>query len=192
MLRYIKSSEEVDDYLGFDLWDTQELLDELDKAIGKSKIIASISGLNILVDKIFISDRFDDAVNNLIKDHKTDILSEIKDTIIKLVTNPNAKTKDVLPVYKAEQPYTGAFSGKRIYRGLYKAADGTTINADVNGVAQRSPPNILRKVSGYSFELPSSGCLAHPLRIILIFLSKILYNLDIKENRLRKDYSIQK
>lgn len=53
--------------------------------------------------------------------------------------------KDVLPVYKAEQPYTGAFSGKRIYRGLYKAADGTTINADVNGAA-----NILRKVSGYS------------------------------------------
>lgn len=68
--------------------------------------------------------------------------------------------KDVLPVYKAEQPYTGAFSGKRIYRGLYKAADGTTINADVNGAA-----NILRKVSGYSFELPGSGCLAHPLRI---------------------------
>lgn len=54
----------------------------------------------------------------------------------------------------------GVFSGRRIYRGLYKAADGTTINADVNGAA-----NILRKVSGYSFELPSSGCLAHPLRI---------------------------
>lgn len=68
--------------------------------------------------------------------------------------------KDVLPVYKAEQPYTGVFSGKRIHRGLYKSADGTTINADVNGAA-----NILRKVSGYSFELPNSGCLAHPLRI---------------------------
>lgn len=69
---------------------------------------------------------------------------------------------DILPVYKAEQPYTGSFSGKRIYRGLYKTADGTLINADVNGAA-----NILRKVSGCSYELPSSGCLAHPLRIKL-------------------------
>lgn len=68
--------------------------------------------------------------------------------------------KDVLPVYKAEQPYTGTFSGERIHRGLYKSADGTTINADVNGAA-----NILRKVSGYFFELPGSGCLAHPSRI---------------------------
>ena len=67
---------------------------------------------------------------------------------------------DILPVYKAEQPYTGSFKGKRIHRGLYKSADGTTINADVNGAA-----NILRKVSGCSFELPYSGCLAHPLRI---------------------------
>lgn len=68
--------------------------------------------------------------------------------------------QDELPVYKAEQPYTGAFSGKRICRGLYRSADGTIINADVNGAA-----NILRKVSGYDFSLPNSGCLAHPLRI---------------------------
>jgi IS605 OrfB family transposase len=68
--------------------------------------------------------------------------------------------KDELPVYKAEQPYTGSFSGKRIYRGLYKSADGSFLNADVNGAA-----NILRKVNGCSYELPCSGCLAHPLRI---------------------------
>ena len=68
--------------------------------------------------------------------------------------------KDELPVYKPEQPYTGTFSGKRIKRGLYCTADKTTLNADVNGAA-----NILRKVSGYSYELPCSGCLAHPLRI---------------------------
>jgi IS605 OrfB family transposase len=67
---------------------------------------------------------------------------------------------DTIPVYKAEQPYTGTFSGKRIYRGLYMSANGSVINADVNGAC-----NILKKVSGYSFELPSSGCLAHPLRI---------------------------
>ena len=66
--------------------------------------------------------------------------------------------KDILPVYKAKQSYTG-FSGKRIHRGLYRTKDGTLINADINGVA-----NILRKVNGYSFELPDSG---HPLRIRL-------------------------
>jgi IS605 OrfB family transposase len=47
---------------------------------------------------------------------------------------------DVLPEYKAEQPYQGEFSGKRIKRGLYQSGDGTILNADVNGAA-----NILRK-----------------------------------------------
>ncbi|MDY6357866.1 MAG: transposase [Catonella sp.] len=63
-----------------------------------------------------------------------------------------------------EQPYTGTFSGKRVYRGLYKSSDGTLLNADVNGAA-----NILRKakVNGCDISLPSSGCLAHPLRIKL-------------------------
>ena len=46
---------------------------------------------------------------------------------------------DILPEYKAEQPYIGKFSGRRIYRGLYKTLDGTVINADINGAA-----NILR------------------------------------------------
>ena len=42
---------------------------------------------------------------------------------------------DVLPEYNPEQPYKGKFSGKRIYRGLYQSANGTKINADVNGAA---------------------------------------------------------
>ena len=67
---------------------------------------------------------------------------------------------DVLPVYKPEQPYTGTFSGKRICRGLYKAANGATINADVNGAL-----NILRKANGGT--LPCSGFLANPQRIRL-------------------------
>ena len=46
---------------------------------------------------------------------------------------------DVIPTYgKEDENYK--FSGKRIKRGLYKAADGTVINADLNGSA-----NILRK-----------------------------------------------
>lgn len=68
---------------------------------------------------------------------------------------------DILPKYKAEQPYTGVFSGKRIHRGLYKTKDGTLINADVNGAA-----NISRKVSG-SILQPCIGLLASPQRIRL-------------------------
>lgn len=74
----------------------------------------------------------------------------------------NYLAKDILPVYKAEQPYSGSFSGKRVHRGLYVTNKGEVMNADVNGAA-----NILRKVSGCAYELPCSGCLAHPLRIRL-------------------------
>ena len=47
---------------------------------------------------------------------------------------------DPLPVYGAED--IPAFSGKRVKRGLYRAADGRHINADVNGAY-----NIIRKVA---------------------------------------------
>lgn len=68
---------------------------------------------------------------------------------------------DILPEYKAEQPYLGKFSGKRIHRGLYRSADGTVINADVNGAA-----NIGRKCKqNFTFEELSSGLLASPKRI---------------------------
>lgn len=68
---------------------------------------------------------------------------------------------DILPEYKAEQPYLGRFSGKRIYRGLYQSADGTVINADVNGSA-----NIGRKCTqNFTIEELSSGLLASPKRI---------------------------
>ena len=71
---------------------------------------------------------------------------------------------DVLPEYKAEQPYTGKFSGKRIHRGLYKSSDGTVINADLNGAA-----NILRKSKqNFDFEELCRGLLASPQRIRLL------------------------
>ncbi|MGN0290508.1 MAG: RNA-guided endonuclease InsQ/TnpB family protein [Lachnospiraceae bacterium] len=68
---------------------------------------------------------------------------------------------DILPEYKAEQPYLGKFSGKRIHRGLYQSKDGTVINADVNGSA-----NIGRKCKqNFNIEELSSGLLASPKRI---------------------------
>ena len=67
---------------------------------------------------------------------------------------------DTIPIYKPEQPYLGTFSGKRIYRGLYKSATSITINADVNGAL-----NILRKANGGT--LPCKGFLANPKRIRL-------------------------
>ena len=69
--------------------------------------------------------------------------------------------KDVLPTYKAEQPFTGKFSGKRVYRGLYKSKNGTLINADVNGSA-----NIMRKCKqNLDFEKLCNGLLTSPQRI---------------------------
>ena len=68
---------------------------------------------------------------------------------------------DVLPEYKAEQPYTGHFSGRRIHRGLYRTKDEKLMNADVNGAA-----NISRKVSGSKLQ-PCIGLLASPQRIRL-------------------------
>jgi putative transposase len=49
---------------------------------------------------------------------------------------------DSLPIY-GEKPEGWKASGKRIKRGLYQSANGSIINADLNGAA-----NILRKVAG--------------------------------------------
>ena len=69
--------------------------------------------------------------------------------------------KDVIPKYKAEQPYKGIFSGKRIKRGLYQSKTGTILNADVNGAA-----NILRKCKqNVDFDKLCKGLLASPVRI---------------------------
>jgi len=77
---------------------------------------------------------------------------------------------DVLPVYSrsegfanGEKPEGWTESGKRIKRGLYRATDGTRINADCNGAA-----NILRKVAvmlGLELSGISRGDLTAPLKI---------------------------
>ncbi len=48
--------------------------------------------------------------------------------------------RDELPEYDPERTDKPVFSGRRIKRGLYRSANGQTVNADLNGAA-----NILRK-----------------------------------------------
>jgi putative transposase len=67
---------------------------------------------------------------------------------------------DPLPVYDATRAARPRFSGRRVKRGLYRAADGTPINADVNGAY-----NIIRKVAPEAFAQGSRGCVVHPMRL---------------------------
>ena len=67
---------------------------------------------------------------------------------------------DPLPVYDAQRQESPIFSGRRVKRGLYRAADGRHINADVNGAY-----NIIRKVAPDAFAQGSSGCVVHPMRL---------------------------
>jgi putative transposase len=65
-----------------------------------------------------------------------------------------------LPIYgTAKAPI---FSGRRVKRGLYRAADGMSINADVNGAY-----NIVRKVAPDAFARGSRGCVVHPVRLVV-------------------------
>lgn len=69
--------------------------------------------------------------------------------------------KDDIPVYNADNPREYQFSGKRVHRGLYKAANGKTFNADVNGAL-----NIMRKSSVVDMNiLYDRGEVDTPVRI---------------------------
>jgi IS605 OrfB family transposase len=78
--------------------------------------------------------------------------------------------RDPLPVYDPKRIDTPTFSGKRVQRGLYRAANGREINADVNGAA-----NIVRKVAPDAFGSEGvedgKGVLAslvvHPVRLVV-------------------------
>src|SRR5262249_21299904 len=68
---------------------------------------------------------------------------------------------DPLPIF-GEGKVPG-FSGRRVKRGLYRAADETSIHADVNGAY-----NLIRKVAPEAFAPAaqgSSGCVVHPMRL---------------------------
>ncbi|MBE9037613.1 RNA-guided endonuclease InsQ/TnpB family protein [aff. Roholtiella sp. LEGE 12411] len=74
---------------------------------------------------------------------------------------------DSLPVY-GEKPIGWKASGKRIKRGLYQSANGSIVNADLNGSA-----NILRKVAsnlGIDLSLLGRRCLTTAARARLWIL----------------------
>jgi len=52
------------------------------------------------------------------------------------------------------------YAGRRVQRGLFRAADGRHINADVNGAY-----NIIRKVAPDAFAQGSRGYVVHPVRL---------------------------
>ena len=69
--------------------------------------------------------------------------------------------RDDMLVYNADNPQKYAFSGKRIFRGLYKTSTGRLLNADVNGAL-----NILRKSNVVDLSvLYGRGELNTPVRI---------------------------
>ena len=71
------------------------------------------------------------------------------------------RDRDVIPVYNADNPQSYKFSGTRIQRGLYRTADGTLLNADVNGAL-----NIMKKSSVVDLTvLYGSGEVDTPVRI---------------------------
>ncbi|HEX9414703.1 MAG TPA: transposase [Ktedonobacterales bacterium] len=67
---------------------------------------------------------------------------------------------DPLPVFGTAAAETTVFSGKRVQRGLYRAANGRHITADVNGAY-----NIMRTVAPEAFAQRSRGCVVHPVRL---------------------------
>lgn len=77
--------------------------------------------------------------------------------------------RDPLPVWKANDDTKYTFSGKRVKRGLYRAADGTRINADCNGSS-----NIIRKVAPDAFDAKGVEdgkrvvpLVVHPVRLVI-------------------------
>ncbi len=69
--------------------------------------------------------------------------------------------KDNIPTYNADNPKEYQFSGNRMHRGLYKAANCTLLNVDINGAL-----NIMRKSSVVDLSiLYSRGEVDTPIRI---------------------------
>jgi putative transposase len=69
---------------------------------------------------------------------------------------------DPIPAYKPNDDTEYTFSGKRVKRGLYRANDGTMINADVQGAY-----NILRKRRPDAFAKGVVGYVVHPVRLAI-------------------------
>lgn len=69
---------------------------------------------------------------------------------------------DIIPEYKIGNNEKYIFSGRRIYRGLYRSKAGILINSDCNGAY-----NCMRKViPKFSLEEGIEGVRLHPIRLI--------------------------
>ena len=95
--------------------------------------------------------------------------------------------RNEMPVYDPEQTAKPKFSGQRIKRGLYRAKDGTLINADCNGSY-----NIMRKVAPDAFgsEGVEDGkrgvpLVVHPVRLSFPSRSQKASNGVSKQSRER-------
>ena len=63
---------------------------------------------------------------------------------------------DDLPTFDANKETSYKFSGRRIYRGLYKTKNNTLINADVNGasnIIRKALPNAFINVKSFDYLL---------------------------------------
>ena len=69
---------------------------------------------------------------------------------------------DALPTYDPKQEGTQVFSGTRVKRGLYRARDGRTLTADVNG-----SDNILRKALPDAFGKGIAAVVVWPVWLTL-------------------------
>lgn len=71
---------------------------------------------------------------------------------------------DPIPEYNPNDEKEHTFNGKRVKRGLYRAANGQAINADCNGSY-----NIIRKVAPDAFQQAEGveGVAVHPVRIVI-------------------------
>ena len=61
---------------------------------------------------------------------------------------------DPIPVFGDGKSGPHTFSGKRVHRGMYKAKDGTAINADVNGscnIGRKAEPGLFDQVKDFSY-----------------------------------------
>jgi putative transposase len=67
---------------------------------------------------------------------------------------------DYIPTYKKDDD-KAEFSGKRVHRGLYRAQDGTLLNADVNGAG-----NILRKEYPHAFDQVDMAYLSATTKVV--------------------------
>jgi putative transposase len=77
---------------------------------------------------------------------------------------------DPLPIRRPDDKTEHTFSGKRVKRGLYRASNERSINADVNGSY-----NIIRKVAPDAFQAEGveggkrviAPLVVHPVRVVV-------------------------